>query len=96
MNAQTAREIQTLNPKEQSLVKISASTATGNSEHLKIDLNKGLDEGLTVNEIKDALTQLYAYCGFPRSLNAINTFKTVLDERKLKGITDTEGKKIVV
>ena len=96
MNAQTAREIQTLNPKEQSLVKISASTATGNSEHLKIDLNKGLDEGLTVNEIKEALTQLYAYCGFPRSLNAINTFKTVLDERKSKGIKDTEGKKIVV
>jgi len=96
MNAQTAREIQTLNPKEQSLVKISASTATGNSEHLKLDLNKGLDEGLTVNEIKEALTQLYAYCGFPRSLNAINTFKTVLDERKSKGIKDAEGKKIVV
>jgi 4-carboxymuconolactone decarboxylase len=96
MNAQTAREIQTLNLKEQSLVKISASTATGNSEHLKLDLNKGLDEGLTINEIKEALTQLYAYCGFPRSLNAINTFKTVLDERKSKGIKDTEGKKIVV
>lgn len=96
MNAQTTREIQTLNPKEQSLVKISASTATGNLEHLKLDLNKGLDEGLTINEIKEALTQLYAYCGFPRSLNAINAFKTVIDERKSKGIKDKEGKKIVV
>ena len=30
MNAQKTREIQNLNPKEQSLVKISASTAIGN------------------------------------------------------------------
>ena len=56
----------------------------------------GLDAGLTVNEIKEALVQLYAYCGFPRSLNALNTFKTVLDERKEKGISDVEGKPIVV
>jgi len=96
MNAQKAGQIQTLNPKEQSLVKISASTATGNLEPLKLDLNNGLDEGLSINEIKETLTQLYAYCGFPRSLNAINTFKTVLDERKLKGIKYREGKKIVV
>lgn len=96
MNAQETVDKQNLNPKEQSLVKISASTATGNLENLKLDLSKGLNEGLSINEIKEALTQLYAYCGFPRSLNAINTFKTVLDERKLKGIKDAEGKKIVV
>jgi 4-carboxymuconolactone decarboxylase len=59
-------------------------------------LNAGLDSGLTINEIKETLVQLYAYCGFPRSLNAINTFRTVLDERKTKGINDIEGKKIIV
>jgi 4-carboxymuconolactone decarboxylase len=96
MNAQKTVDKQNLNPKEQSLVKISASTATGNLIHLKLDLNKGLDEGLSINEIKEALTQLYAYCGFPRSLNAINAFKTVIDERKSNGIKDNEGKKIVV
>jgi 4-carboxymuconolactone decarboxylase len=55
-------------------------------------LNLGLDAGLMVNEIKETLVQLYAYCGFPRSLNAINAFIVVLDERKAKGITDVEGK----
>lgn len=35
---------------------------------------------------------MYAYCGFPRSLNGINTFMTVLEERKAKGIKDVEGK----
>lgn len=89
MNAQNKTP---LNSQEQSLVKISALTATGNIDELKIQLNNGLDNGLSINEIKEALTQLYAYCGFPRSLNAISTFKTVLDDRKTKGITDKEGK----
>lgn len=96
MNAQQNFTNQNLNTKEESLVKISALTAVGNIEDLKIQLNQGLDEGLTINEIKEALVQLYAYCGFPRSLNAINSFKTVLDDRKLKGINDIEGKKIIV
>ncbi|WP_291726120.1 carboxymuconolactone decarboxylase family protein [Bernardetia sp.] len=93
MNAQDKT---TLNSNEQSLVEISALTATGNIEQLKIKLNNGLDNGLSINEIKESLTQLYAYCGFPRSLNAINAFKTVVEERKAKGIIDKEGKKIVI
>jgi len=47
---------------------------------------------LTVNEIKEVLVQMYAYCGFPRSLNAINTLMSVLEERKKKGINDEAGK----
>jgi len=96
MNAQENKTHQNLNDKEQSLVKISSLTATGNLENLKVQLNTGLDSGLTINEIKEVLVQLYAYCGFPRSLNAINTFKVVLEERKTKGINDVEGKKIII
>lgn len=93
MNAQNQ---QNLDKKQSNLVTISSLTAVGNLENLKVQLSKGLDSGLTINEIKETLVQLYAYCGFPRSLNAINTFKTVLDERKSKGINDIEGKKIIV
>lgn len=71
---------------------ISALTATGDLEHLRTALNSGLDGGLTVNEIKDVLVQMYAYCGFPRSLNGINAFMTVLQERKERGVKDVEGK----
>jgi alkylhydroperoxidase/carboxymuconolactone decarboxylase family protein YurZ len=81
-----------LDNKQQSIVSISALTATGDLDQLKIQLNKGLDAGLTINEIKEVLVQLYAYCGFPRSLNGITTFMAVIDDRKAKGITDTEGK----
>lgn len=81
---------------EQSIVIISALTATGNMESLKAQLNIGLDAGITENEIKEILVQLYAYCGFPGSLNSINVFKEVLEERKAKGIKDVVGKPINV
>lgn len=94
MNAQNKTD--TLNAQEQGLVAISALTATGDLEKLKTELHAALDAGLSINEIKEALTQLYAYCGFPRSLNALGTFQSVLNDRKSKGITDKEGKEIVV
>ncbi len=97
MNAQhrTVNE-NILSIQQQSIVSISALTATGDLEKLKSQLNKGLDARVTINEIKEILVQLYAYCGFPRSLNALNTFKTILDERKSKGIHDSLGKQIVI
>ena len=70
-----------LDPKQRAIVTISAFTSNGNLEKLKNSLNEGLDAGLTVNEIKEVLVQMYAYTGFPRSLNAINTFDAVRGER---------------
>jgi alkylhydroperoxidase/carboxymuconolactone decarboxylase family protein YurZ len=81
-----------LNAKQQSIVAISAFTANGDLEELKTALNEGLGAGLTVNEIKEVLVQLYAYTGFPRSLNGISTFMAVMDERKAKGIKDEMGR----
>lgn len=83
---------QVLNLHQQSMASIAALTATGNLEQLKSTLHTGLDAGLTINEIKEALVQLYAYCGFPRSLNAINTLMAVVEERKSQGKKDIEGK----
>lgn len=73
---------QELDYKQQSLVAISALTAKGDITGLKTHLNNGLDAGLTISEIKEELVQLYAYCGFPRSLNAVNAFMAVVEERK--------------
>jgi quercetin dioxygenase-like cupin family protein/alkylhydroperoxidase/carboxymuconolactone decarboxylase family protein YurZ len=86
-----AQNMNTLDSKQQQIVCISAFTATGDLENLKTALNSGLDTGLTVNEVKEILVQMYAYTGFPRSLNAINTLIAVLEERKAKGISDETG-----
>jgi 4-carboxymuconolactone decarboxylase len=83
---------QTLSGKQRSTIPIAAFTANGDMVKLRTALNEGLDAGLTVNEIKEILVQMYAYAGFPRSLNAIHAFMSVMDERKEKGIKDETGK----
>jgi 4-carboxymuconolactone decarboxylase len=83
---------QTLETRHQHITTIAAFTAKGDLERLKVSLNEGLNAGLSINEIKEVLVHLYAYCGFPRSLQGINTFIAVLDARKAKGITDIVGK----
>ena len=82
----------TLDAKETALVAISMYTAQGDMPRLKQALSTGLDAGLTVNEIKEVLVQLYAYCGFPRSLNALGNFMQLTQEREAKGIQDDFGK----
>ena len=86
-----AQQADTLSIRQQNIVAIAATTACGDLENLKISLARGLDSGMTVNEIKEVLVHAYAYCGFPRSLRALQTFMEVLDNRKAQGITDTVG-----
>ena len=89
MNAQN--DVKFLTEKQQSLISIAAITAAGDLEALKPSLNKGLDAGLTINQIKESLVHLYAYCGFPRSIRGLQTFMEVLNERKAQGINDVSG-----
>lgn len=81
----------TLSNNQQNLISIAALTAKGDLEELKPYLNKGLDEGLTVSQIKEAIVHLYAYCGFPRSIRGLQTLMEVLDERVARGINDIVG-----
>ena len=81
-----------LSAKEKSIITISSFTAKGDLLKLKTELNTGLESGLTINEIKEVLVHVYAYCGFPRSIRGLQTFMEVLNERKAKGITDNAGK----
>lgn len=80
-----------LSQKQLSLIPIAAFNATGNLEQLKPALIQGLENGLTVNEIKEAFAHQYAYAGFPRALNGMLTFKSLLEEREKQGIKDIPG-----
>jgi len=90
--ADNMEQHQALDKRQRSIIPIAAFTAEGDINRLKPALEQGLDAGLTVNEIKEVLVHLYAYTGFPRSLNALSAFMEVLDERKAKGIKDVVGK----
>ncbi len=70
---------------------IAAYAATGNLPGLNSALQQGLDAGLTVSDCREILVQLYAYAGFPRSLNALGELMKVIDARKAQGIQDAQG-----
>jgi len=83
---------QALTQKQQSIAPIAAAMAIGDLSRLNAALNEGLDAGLAVSEAKEMLVQLYAYAGFPRSLNALGELMKVLDARKQRGIHDAPGR----
>lgn len=80
-----------LAPEQEAIIPIAAFTANGDEQRLEQALALGLDKGLTVNQIKEILVQMYAYCGFPRSLNGLAAFMALLDKRKGAGIQDPLG-----
>ncbi len=92
VNAQQPMQAsQMLDRKQSAIVTLSALAAKGDLAGLPKALHDGLDAGLTVNQIKEALVHLYAYCGFPRSIRGLQTFMSVLEARKAKGINDQMG-----
>jgi alkylhydroperoxidase/carboxymuconolactone decarboxylase family protein YurZ len=90
MNSQPASD--TLSARQQAIVPIAALAAAGDIPRLSVALNRGLDAGLTVNDAKEVLVKLYAYAGFPRSLNALGELMKVVDARKHRGVQDAWGK----
>lgn len=80
---------ESLTKEQEAIATAAAYAALGNQTGLKQALNNGLDNGVTVNEFKEILVQSYAYCGFPRSLNALGTLMQTVEER---GNKDELGK----
>jgi alkylhydroperoxidase/carboxymuconolactone decarboxylase family protein YurZ len=81
----------TLSVKQQAIAPITAAGAVGDLPRLNVALAQGLDAGLTVSETKELLVQLYAYAGFPRSLNALGELMKVLEARRQRGVQDAPG-----
>jgi alkylhydroperoxidase/carboxymuconolactone decarboxylase family protein YurZ len=88
-----SKDIKMLDSKQQNMITISAFSATGDMNRLEDALHNGLDAKLTISEIKEIFAHLYAYVGFPRSLNAQNLFMQIVESRKKAGKKDIEGKK---
>lgn len=83
---------QPLSARQQAIPSIAAFMATSNMPELNVALNRGLDAGLTISETKEILVQLYAYVGFPRSLNALGELMKVVEARKQRGLQDAPGR----
>jgi quercetin dioxygenase-like cupin family protein len=82
----------TLSARQQAIPLIAAAMAVSDMPRLNAALGQGLDAGLTVSETREILVQLYAYVGFPRSLNALDELMKLVQARKQRGIDDAPGR----
>ncbi|SEG67725.1 carboxymuconolactone decarboxylase family protein [Marinobacterium lutimaris] len=80
-----------LSTRQQALIPIAAFAAAGETAKLNTALAEGLDNGVSISDAKEVLVQVYAYAGFPRSLNALGTLMKLVSKRKEQGIEDDPG-----
>ena len=70
-----------LSPRDRSLVTVSVLAALYRSEQLPYHLGVALDNGLSVEELSEAITHLAFYAGWPNAMTAINLLKKLADQR---------------
>ena len=63
--AQNPKMEQVMNSKRKHIAEVAALTGKGDLDKLKPALIDGLNDGMTVGELKEVMVHAYAYCGFP-------------------------------
>lgn len=81
-----------LSAAQQAIVPVAALAAAGDMARLPAALEQALDAGLPVGDAREVLVQLYAYAGFPRSLNALTALMQVVAARRQRGLQDAPGR----
>ncbi|WP_138445433.1 carboxymuconolactone decarboxylase family protein [Sinomonas susongensis] len=66
-----------LSPRDRSLVTVSALLAGGNTEQLTFHLAKAKENGLSEEELIEAITHLAFYAGWPKAMSAMSVAKSV-------------------
>ena len=70
-----------LSARDRSLATIAVLLANYQTEPLRAYLHRGLDNGLTTQEIAELIAQVTLYAGFPPGVNGSRVFAEVLQER---------------
>jgi 4-carboxymuconolactone decarboxylase len=66
-----------LSPKDRSLVTVSVLVALGATDQLVYHLGLAKQNGSTETELKEAITHIAFYAGWPRTMSAMNVAKQV-------------------
>jgi 4-carboxymuconolactone decarboxylase len=70
-----------LSKRDRSLVTVAALIALNRPEQLRSHLIKARENGVTQDELIEAITHLAFYCGWPNAVNAIGVAKEVFDKK---------------
>ena len=69
-----------LSPRDRSLVTITSLVTGGNLDKLKGHIQRGIDNGLTREEVIEAITHTAFYAGWPRASSAMVVAKELFSE----------------
>ncbi|HKU34335.1 MAG TPA: carboxymuconolactone decarboxylase family protein, partial [Paenarthrobacter sp.] len=69
-----------LSKRDRSLVTVAALTATGKLDQLKFHLGFARRNGVTDDELKEALLQLSFYTGWPNGMGATTVLKNIIED----------------
>jgi len=71
---------ETLKLRERSILNLGMIAALGKMEEFATHIRGALNNGLTPNEIRAALTQITIYCGAPKGVDCFRVAKPVIAE----------------
>ena len=66
-----------LSPRDRSLITVAALTTGGNTAQLNFHLQYAKDNGLTEEELVEAITHLAFYAGWPKAMSAMGVAKQI-------------------
>lgn len=68
-----------LSKRDRSLITVAALTALGKTDQLQFHLAYARQNGVTDEELKEALLQLAFYAGWPNGMSATTVLKTIIE-----------------
>lgn len=69
-----------LDPKTRSMITVAMLVALGKRQELEGHVRGALNNGVTVEELKEMLLHSAIYCGFPAAIEGFRAAKTVIDQ----------------
>jgi 4-carboxymuconolactone decarboxylase len=69
-----------LSKRDRSLVTVTALVALYRTDQITAHLRRALENGLTKDELIEAITHLAFYTGWPNAMTAITTLKTIIEQ----------------
>ena len=69
-----------LNPRDRSLITVAVLAAGGDYDQLRFHLGRAIENGVTRDELIEALTHVTFYAGWPKGMGSMTIAKQVFTE----------------
>ncbi|WP_432245941.1 carboxymuconolactone decarboxylase family protein [Arthrobacter sp. G.S.26] len=71
-----------LSARDRSLITVAVLTAGGNTDQLRFHLSRAIENGVSQEELIEAITHVTFYAGWPRGMSAMGVAKELFTDNK--------------